>query len=197
VTDEGKVKGSALRPLVEWFAGTCGEAAVEEVAELLSPARRAEVRLGAPALGILPAGWYSEMLASELSEAVLDRTAPLMEERQALREIGETIFDRSLGRISRAAISWFASPQMIAQSSGMWWRMYHKTGTVTARLDGDVIYATGEGWGEHTMAWCKVVGSSCRHALDLAGCIDATVTDHVCARGVGQCAMAFRWNGRR
>jgi hypothetical protein len=194
--EQGKVKGSAIRPMIEWFAGTCGEAAFDEVLEEISPERRVELSPGSPALGVLPAGWYTEMLASELAEAFLRRAAPLVGEQRAFREIGEAMIDRSLGRIPRAAVEWFASPRTIAASSTMWWRMYHQKGVVYAKLEDETIHATGEGWGEHRLAWCKLIGEACRHVLDLAGCIDAVVTDHVCGGGDGECKMVFRWKGR-
>src|SRR4051812_9427726 len=101
-----KVKGAVVRPMVEWFAGMCGEAELVTLGESLHAQTRAEIFVDAPALGILPAGWYTEALASELAEGIVKRATTTMHDMVVLRQIGRTIVDRSLGRISRAAVEW-------------------------------------------------------------------------------------------
>ena len=188
-----KVKGSALRPLVEWFAVTCSEQVLQDVGASLSSEFLHEVRLDAPALGILPAGWYTELLATELGERLLEHTSDLMPETVALRKIGEVMIDRSLGRISRAAIEWFASPETVVRSAGFFWRLYHDTGTAEARLEGSSITGIVRGWGEHGETWCKITNAAAFRALELTGCANPRMTAHQCGRGAGDCITTYAW----
>lgn len=188
-----KVKGANIRPMIEWFAATCGEDSLREVGQALPAVLGTEIRVDAPALGVLPAGWYTERLASELADVFVRRVSGVLPLDAALRAIGDVIIDRSLGRISRAAVEWLASPALIARSATRFWGMYHDSGTVTARLDGDAIYATNESWCDHGIMWCRVVGASCRRTLEIAGCTGARVAVHRCGGGPKPCSMVFRW----
>ncbi len=179
--------------MIEWFAATSGEGALREVAAALPLDLGSEVRVDAPALGILPAGWYTERLASELADVFVRRVGGDLTMDSALRGIGDVILDRSLGRISRAAVEWLGSPALIARSAHVFWGMYHDSGRVTARLDGNAIYATNESWCDHGLMWCRVVGASCRRTLELAGCEGVRLAAHRCGGGPKPCSMVFRW----
>jgi hypothetical protein len=190
----GRAKGAIVRPMVEWFAGACGEPALRDLGEALSPSVRDEISVESPALGLLMAGWYSEQLASELAEMIVKRAMPVTGDASVMRMLGTRIVDRTLGRISRAAVEWLASPATIARSAPIFWRMYHDTGEVTARVDGSSIVAVCSGWVPHGQAWCRVVGSSAVHVMELAGCRDARLWVHKCTGGKGDCQMVLRWS---
>jgi hypothetical protein len=188
-----RAKGAIVRPMVEWFAGACGEEALREIGASLSGPVRDEISLDAPALGVLPAGWYSEALASELAEAIV-RRAIASDHTDVLKALGGRIVERTLGRFSRAAVEWLATPTTIAASAPIFWRMYHDRGVVEARMDGPAsMHARNTGWAEHGAAWCKVVGSSAVRVLELSGCRDARLWVHKCSGGRGECSMVFRW----
>jgi hypothetical protein len=190
----GKAKGAIVRPMVEWFAGACGEPALRELAEYLSPAVREEIGIDAPALGLLPAGWYSEALASELADAIVRRATASHVESNVVKALGTRIVDNTLGRISRAAVEWLAFPASIAASGPIFWRMYHDTGDVSASVDGRSLTARATDWVPHSQSWCKVVGSSANHVLELAGLKDSRLWVHRCSGGEGECSMVFRWS---
>ena len=190
----GRAKGAIVRPMVEWFAGACGELALRDLASALSPAVRDEVAIDAPALGLLMAGWYSEALASELAEMIVKRGLAVTGDQNVIRMLGTRIVDRTLGRISRAAVEWLASPFTIARSAPVFWRMYHDRGEVKARVEGSSIVAVCSGWVPHGQAWCRVVGSSAVHVLALSGCKDARLWVHRCSGGRGDCSMVLRWS---
>jgi hypothetical protein len=190
-----KAKGAIVRPMVEWFAGACGEAALANVVADLSPDVRSEVSLDSPALGILPAGWYTESLASQLAEGVVRHAIGQFTETVVLRELGTRIIDRTLGRLSRAAVEWLATPATVAAAAPIFWRMYHDSGKVEGRLDGSSMVATSRDWALHSAMWCKVVGASCLRVLELARCRDARIWVHKCSGGRGECTLVFRWRG--
>jgi hypothetical protein len=191
----GKAKGAIVRPMVEWFVGACGEMALRTLAEELSPPVRDEIATEAPALGLLTAGWYSEALASELAEGIVRRAHGPQTDQAIVKALGVRIVDRTLGRISRAAVEWLATPTTIASSCGVFWRMYHDAGEVSARVEGSSMQARSWNWVPHGQTWCRVVGSSAVHVLELAGCHDARLWVHKCNGGRGECSMVFRWSG--
>jgi hypothetical protein len=180
--------------MVEWFAGACGEAELQSVAASLSPATREQIAVEAPALGILPAGWYTEALASEVAEAIVKHAMAQYTDAFVVKALGTHIVDRTLGRFSRAAVEWMATPHTIAAAAAIFWRMYHDTGTVQASVEGTSLSATCNDWAEHKQMWCRVVGASAIRVLDLAGCRDARVWVHRCRGGQGECSMVFRWH---
>jgi hypothetical protein len=190
-----RVKGAVVRPMVEWFAATCGESALPELAGSLAPELARELSPNAPALGILPAGWYSELLASELSEAIVKRATGAVQDGTPVRHIGRVIVDRSLGRIARAGVEWFATPNGVARYAPTFWRMYHEAGAVIAEVDGKQLKATCTGWTEHGTTWCKVVGSSAVRVMELAGCQEVRLWVHKCNGGAAPCTMIIRWSG--
>jgi len=189
-----KAKGAIVRPMVEWFGGACGEAALGELALELTPDVRREISPDAPALGILPAGWYSESLASQLAEAIVRHAMPQHTEAVVIRQLGTRIIDRTLGRLSRAAVEWLATPATVAAAAPIFWRMYHDSGQVQGRVEGSSIVAISRDWAPHSGAWCRVVGSACVRVLQLARCRDPRVWVHKCSGGRGECSMVFRWS---
>jgi hypothetical protein len=190
-----KAKGAIVRPMVEWFAGACGEDALRDVVADLSLEVQREISLDAPALGILPAGWYTESLASQLADAILRHASAQHTDAVVVRQLGTRIIDRTLGRLSRAAVEWLATPATVAAAAPIFWRMYHDSGQVEGRLDGSSIVATSRAWAPHSTNWCRVVGASCVRVLELARCRDARVWVHKCSNGRGECSLVFRWNG--
>jgi hypothetical protein len=179
--------------MVEWFAGACGEGKLRDIALGLPPELREELALDAPALGILPAGWYSEALASALSDALLKRALLHYSDAFILKALGKHIVDRTLGRISRAAVEWMATPATIAAAAPIFWRMYHDSGAVQALVSGSSMTARCNHWAAHGQTWCRVVGSSSVRVLEMAGCRDARVWVHRCRGGQGECSLVFRW----
>jgi hypothetical protein len=203
-TKGARTKGAIVRPMVEWFAGACGEAELRDVAAALSPGARDEIAVEAPAFGILPAGWYSETLASELADAILKRAMQQYADTFVLKALGAHIVDRTLGRFSRAAVEWMATPLTIAAAAPIFWRMYHESGAVQASVDGSSMSARCVDWSPHGQTWCRVVGASAVRVLDLAGCREARVWVHRCrgnAPSLGdgsvkvECSLVFRWQG--
>jgi len=188
-----KAKGAIVRPMVEWFAGACGEAALPAVVADLTAEVREEIAVDAPALGILTAGWYSEALASQLADGILRHALGHHGDAVIVRSLGAHIVDRTLGRFSRTALEWLATPATCAAASPIFWRMYHDTGTVEAKVEGSSMRARSTGWAPHSMTWCRVVGSSSVRVLELVGCRDPRVWVHKCSGGRGECSLVFRW----
>jgi hypothetical protein len=193
VSRPAKAKGAIVRPMVEWFAGACGEAALRDVAADLTPEVRDEIALEAPAFGILPAGWYSEALASQLADAILRHAMPQHSDAVIIKSLGSRIVDRTLGKFSRAAVEWLATPATCAAAGPIFWRMYHDSGEVSASVNGASMHARNIRWAVHSTTWCRVVGASCVRVLELAGVRDPRTWVHKCSGGKGECSMVFRW----
>ncbi|MBX3217234.1 MAG: hypothetical protein KF850_34710 [Labilithrix sp.] len=191
----GKAKGVIVRPMVEWFASVFGPGALAELASSVAAPWREELVAERPALGIIPAGWYDERLASALADAVVGAASRAMSEADALRAIGAVTVDRSLGRVSRAALEWFASPETAAISAQMFWRFYHSTGSISASVAGASMHAVGI-WGVHGRRWCAIVGASSVRVLELTGCTDVRLERHTCGGGERSCEMTLRWTPR-
>jgi hypothetical protein len=192
----GKAKGVIVRPMVEWFTRTFGKPALEELAAAVAPRWRVALMPERPALGIVPTGWYDEELASELADHILTRAASRISEDDALRAIGAITVERSLGRVSRAAVEWFASPETAAVSAQTFWRLYHSIGSISASVAGNAMHAVGN-WGLHGEKWCAVVGASSLRVLELTGCRDVRLERHTCGGGGERsCEMSLRWSSR-
>ncbi|HEX3770511.1 MAG TPA: serine/threonine-protein kinase, partial [Polyangiaceae bacterium] len=70
----GRVKGTAVRAALIWFAESQGEASMGKVLDLASPELRAVLRPGDAAFGIMASGWYDTQLIGELLE-MLERVS--------------------------------------------------------------------------------------------------------------------------
>lgn len=190
----GKAKGVVVGPMVDWFASEHGEAGLDELWASLDPMWTSQLDRKRPTLGIVPRGWYDEELASDLASRIFAIASPRMTEADVLRAIGRTTVERSLGRISRAVVEWFASPQSAAVSAQLSWRLYHSTGWISASVEGKRLHAVGS-WGLHGEKWCAVVGASAVHVLVLTGLGDAGLVRHLCSGGGGStCEMTLGWS---
>lgn len=192
----GRVKGAVVRPMLAWCARTCGEGALDAIADGLSAEHaRATVR-GAHALGVLPTSWYDERLASELTRGVLRAVPRTMTRDEALRHIGRETVDASLNRISRTLVAWFASPQASAMAAPLMWSLYHDTGTVSARVEGTSMFAICRDWVAHDEGWCRVIGACATRVLEINECVAPALAAHTCSGGRGPCAMTLTWRAR-
>lgn len=179
--------------MIEWLAAEFGQPALDELAKAIDPRWSAELHPDRPTLGIVPGGWYDEEFASELAERVVIITSPRMTEEETLRAIGRITVDRSLGRISRAIIEWFASPEAAAVSAQLSWRLYHSTGWISASASGSALHAVGS-WGVHGNKWCAIVGACSIRVLELTGLRDVRMVRHICGGGGGRsCEMSLSW----
>ena len=191
----GKAKGVIVRPMIDWFTSTFGQSGLEELAAAIDPRWAAELVLEGPALGISPGGWYDERLASEIAARIIAIASTRMTEAEALHAIGTITVDRSLGRISRAVVEWFASPDTAAISAQLSWRLYHSTGWISASVAGSAMHAVGI-WGAHGEKWCAVVGACSVRVLELTGLEDVRLDRHTCSGGARSCEMTVRWSSR-
>ncbi|HVJ94704.1 MAG TPA: hypothetical protein VM580_33185 [Labilithrix sp.] len=190
----GKAKGVIVRPMLEWFVSEFGQQGLEQLVRTIDPRWLAELDPKRPMLGILPGGWYDEELASELSERVIGLASSRMTEAEALHAIGTITVDRSLGRISRAVVEWFVSPEAAAVSAQLSWRLYHSTGWISASVEGPLLHAVGS-WGCHRQKWCAIVGASSVRVLELTGLKNVGVVRHICSGGGGlSCEMTVGWS---
>lgn len=188
----GKAKGVVVRPMVEWFASEFGTVGLDEVARTIDPRWLVELDRQRPAFGLVPGGWYDEELASELATRILAIASRRMTEAEALRGIGKVTVERSLGRISRAVIEWFVSPQAAAVSAQLSWRLHHSNGWITASVAGTQLHAVTT-WGPHSVAWCAVVVASAGHVLELTGIRDVAIIRHRCSGGGPPCEATLGW----
>jgi serine/threonine protein kinase len=190
----GRIKGTAVRAVVAWFAEAYGEPALSRVAELASPDLRAYLRVGDPACGVMASGWYETPLVGELLDT-LERVASPFDPSEFRSRIAEAVARDNVNGVYRALFRLIATPSLLESNSQRVWQTYVDEGTLTMRLRApDLVEARIRGWSRHHPSVCRTIRPTIEHVLRGVGYKHPAVTrTHCVAQGDGLCAFEARW----
>ncbi len=190
----GRIKGTAVRAGVAWFAESYGPPALERIVESASPELRAVLQPADPAFGIIASGWYDTQLIGELLEGIVAAAGPV--DRAAFEaRVAEAIAKDNVNGVYRALFRLVASPPMLEANAQRVWRTYVDEGTLTVQLKGPGHFeARVRGWSRHHATVCNMVRALLESLLRTVG-YTALVVDrtHCVAQGDTQCTFDGMW----
>lgn len=151
--DVGKIRGVALRELLQWYAQTEGQEALDAVASRLEM-HDGPVSLNPhlPAFGLMSMRWYD---AAEIHD-VLDAIAKQSDAQRVALVGGRHVTEKTLSGVFRAVFKMIATPERYARHAQRLWSQYYDSGEfVVEPLDGRSL-TTIRGWRSHHRMLCSI-----------------------------------------
>jgi hypothetical protein len=186
----GRLKGTAVRTGLLWFAQVYGEATLAKGLERASPELRAMVRMDDPSFGIVASGWYDTRLIGELL-LLLEECANTDDGDAWASALAESIAKDNVGGVYRSLFRLITTPAMLEANSQRVWRTYCDEGILVAhapragQLELEIRY-----WTHHHAQTCRVVGFAIQHILRAVG-YEALVIERTQCVAAGDAACAF------
>jgi hypothetical protein len=190
----GRIKGTAVRAGIAWFAETYGKPGVDRLLELASPELRSLLRPGDPVFGLIASGWYDTLLIGELLE-LTEHVASPSDTALHERRVAEAIARDNVGGVYRALFRLVASPPLLEANSQRVWRTYLDEGTMSVTLGGpNTFEARVRGWSRHHPAVCRMIRAMLEALLRAVGYTALVVERTQCVGlGDGCCAFEGTW----
>jgi serine/threonine protein kinase len=190
----GRVKGTAVRAGITWFAQTYGEAGLARIVELASPELAALLRPNDPVLGLIASGWYDTQLIGELLGLVEHIALPLDVASFGSR-VAEAVAKDNVNGIYRSLFRLVASPQLLEANAQRVWRTYFDEGELSVRQSGEAAFrAHVRGWAHHHLNVCRMFRPLLESLLREVGYAGLRVERIGCiAEGTTQCTFDGAW----
>jgi serine/threonine protein kinase len=189
----GRMKGTAIRAGLAWFAETYGEPGLERVYELASPDLRSILRQGDSTFGLIASGWYDTHLIGELL-GLVERVASPADTVAFGSRIAEAIARDNVGGVYRALFRLVASPPMLEANAQRVWRTYVDEGTLSVHVkEPGVFEARVRGWSRHHPNVCRMLRAMLESLLRAVGYAGLVVERTQCV-GHGDPCCAFDGN---
>ena len=190
----GRVKGTAIRAGVAWFAEVYGEPGLSRIVELASPDLALLLRKDDPAFGIIASGWYDTFLVGELL-GLLERVASPADTVAFGSKVADAIARDNVGGVYRALFRLVASPPMLEANAQRVWHTYVDEGTLSVSLQGPGSFeARVRGWSRHHPNVCRMIRAMIESTLRAVGYSGLVVERTGCvAQGEACCSFEGNW----
>jgi hypothetical protein len=190
----GRVKGTAVRAGLAWYAEVYGDASLVQVFDLASPELKTILRLEDPAFGVMASSWYDTILIGELLDG-LERVAAPGDPEAYTSRLAEAIARDNVGGVYRALFRLVASPPLLEANAQRVWRTYCDEGAVTVRIRTPGSFeASVRDWSRHHPAVCHILRAMVEQVLRAIGYTALLVDRTQCvADGDAQCTWKGNW----
>jgi serine/threonine protein kinase len=190
----GRIKGTAVRAGLLWFAESYGESLLARVPDRASPELRSLLRPGDPAFGIMASAWYETSLMGELLD-LLDVIAAPEDSREFASRLAAAVARDNVNGVYRALFRLIASPPLLEANAQRVWGTYVDEGTLTVRiLAPGAFEARVRGWSHHHATVCLMLRPFTEHLLRSIGYSACVVERTQCVdNGDGQCLFHGNW----
>ncbi len=165
----GRMKGTAVRTGLLWFADRFGTPALTKMWERSSGELQALIRLDDPSFGIVASAWYDTRLVGELL-ALLEETVAGDDGEAWANDLAEAIAKDNVGGVYRSLFRLITTPAMLEANAQRVWRTYCDEGILivhaprAGELQLEIRY-----WAHHHAHACRVVGYAIQHVLRAVG----------------------------
>jgi len=186
----GRIKGTAIRAGLVWYAKVNGSESIARAYELASPQLQAMLQLGDPACGIIPSGWYDVACIGELLE-LLHRIADPPDLDEYENALTTAIANDNVNGIYRSLFKLVSSPSLLEANAHRVWSTYADEGTLVARAPTrGTLELEVRGWTHHHATVCRTVGYMMQNVLRAIGYNGLVVERTQCvADGDGVCVF--------
>jgi serine/threonine-protein kinase len=165
----GRVKGTAIRAGLAWFASKQGADVVRRLFADSPAEVRAMIRIGDPAFGVIASGWYDTATVGALL-AKMEKLAAPDDATDYLQALTTAIAKDNVGGIYQALFKLVSTPAMLEANAQRVWQTYVDEGTLTVRLpEPGVLVSEIRGWKHHDARVCRVMGSMFQNILREVG----------------------------
>jgi serine/threonine protein kinase len=190
----GRVKGTAVRAGLLWFAEAYGEPLLARVYNQSTPELRGLLRAGDPAFGIMASAWYETSLMGELLD-LLERVASPEDPREFASRLAAAVARDNVNGVYRALFRLIASPPLLEANAQRVWGTYVDEGTMTVRvLAPGSFEGRVRGWSHHHGTVCLMLRPFVEHLLRSIGYSACVVERTQCVdNGDGQCLFVGNW----
>jgi serine/threonine protein kinase len=190
----GRIKGTAVRAGLLWFAEVYGEPQLARVFDLASPELKAVLRSGDPAFGIMASGWYDTQLMGEML-TVLESIAFSEDARELISRLAAAVARDNVGGVYRALFRLIASPPLLEANAQRVWSTYVDEGKLTVRVVAPGSFeAKIQGWSHHHSSVCQLLSPLAEQMLRAIGYNALVVERTQCVdSGDGQCLFLGMW----
>jgi hypothetical protein len=191
---KGRIKGTALRAGLAWFADAYGQPGLARVVELASPELKGILRSKDPGFGLIASGWYDTQLVGELVE-LLECVASPSNRASFGSSVGDAIARDNVGGVHRALFRLVSSPPSLEANAQRVWRTYVDEGTLSVRMRGEGVFdARVRGWSRHHPSVCRTLRAMLESSLREVG-YTALVLERTHCVGLGdtQCVFDGKW----
>ncbi len=190
----GRIKGTAVRAGLLWFAESYGDALLARVLDHASPELRLLLRAGDPAFGIMASAWYDTALMGELLD-LLDRVASPEDSREFASRLAAAVARDNVNGVYRALFRLIASPPLLEANAQRVWGTYVDEGTLTVRiLAPGAFEGRVRGWSHHHGTVCQMLRPFTEQLLRSIGYSACVVERTQCVdHGDGQCLFQGNW----
>jgi serine/threonine-protein kinase len=165
----GRMKGTAVRTGIMWFAQTYGTAAIARMYEAASPELKAMIRLDDPAFGIVASAWYDTLRVGEML-ILMESLADAEDVEGYANALASAIAKDNVTGVYRSLFRLITTPTMLEANAQRVWRTYCDEGTLTATSprEGELHFEI-KSWVRHHGQTCKIVGFAIQHVLRQVG----------------------------
>jgi hypothetical protein len=186
----GRMKGTAIRTGLLWYAQTFGTSALVRVHAMASPELQALIRLDDPAFGIVASGWYDTRCIGELL-GLMEQVADPDDPDEYTSALALAIAKDNVTGVYRSLFRLITTPTMLEANIQRVWRTYCDEGilTATSPRKGELHFEI-RSWHHHHSQTCKVVGFAIQHVLREIG-YEGLVIDRALCVGQGDLCCAF------
>ncbi len=190
----GRLKGTAVRAGLLWYAESYGEPLLAKVFDQASPELRSVLRAGDPAFGIMASAWYETALMGELLD-LLDRVAAPEDSAEFSSRLAAAVARDNVNGVYRALFRLIASPPLLEANAQRVWGTYIDEGTLTVRvLAPGSFEGRVRGWSHHHATVCEMLRPFVEHLLRSIGYSALVVERTQCVdNGDGQCLFFGTW----
>ena len=190
----GRIKGTAIRAGVAWFAEMYGEPGLARIVELASPELASVLRKDDLAFGIIASGWYDTYLVGELL-GLLERVASPADPVAFGCKVADAIARDNVGGVYRALFRLVASPPLLEANAQRVWHTYVDEGTLSVSLRGPGAFeARVRGWSRHHPNVCRMIRAMIESTLRAVGYGGLVVERTGCvADGHPTCTFDGNW----
>jgi len=186
----GRMKGTAVRSGLLWFATRYGTEAVTRMWDHASTELRAMVRLDDPSFGIVASGWYDTRLVGELLKALEESIG--VEDRDAWASaLAEAIAKDNVNGVYRSLFRLITTPAMLEANAQRVWSTYCDEGNLIAHAPrAGELQMEIRHWTNHHEQTCRIVGFAAQHILRAIG-YEALVVERTQCVSDGDPVCAF------
>jgi serine/threonine protein kinase len=165
----GRVKGTAIRAGLAWFAAKQGGDVLRRLYDEAPPEVRAMIRVDDPAFGVIASGWYDTATVGALLEQMEKAAAP-DDGEDYVQALTTAIAKDNVGGIYQALFKLISTPSMLEANSQRVWQTYVDEGALTVRVpERGTLNAEIRGWKHHDPRVCRVMGSMFQNILREVG----------------------------
>jgi hypothetical protein len=186
----GRLKGTAVRTGLLWFARAYGHEALVRALNRLSTEARMMIRLDDPSYGIVASGWYETHLVGELL-MVLEESVGTDDGEGWASQLAESIAKDNVGGVYRSLFRLITTPSMLEANAQRVWRTYCDEGVFVAHAPrpGE-LHMEIRHWTHHHPQTCRVVGYAIQHILRAVG-YEGMVVERTQCVAAGDTLCAF------